>query len=80
MALKAKIKSIMNPSSIKEFMGRGAAFTGVNLLAKGYTSIITPRNPPIPPGAMMSTGKRGIDSNNLNSSGIGLAMYRNRRR
>jgi len=32
-----------------------------------------------PPGAPITTGKRGIDGNNMNAAGLSLAMHRNRR-
>lgn len=77
-------KYITNPTNMSEFMKGGVlksgGIVGINLAARGLSAIAMPGLPPIPPGAMITSGKRGIDSNNLNSSGIGLSMYRNRRR
>ena len=57
---------------------RMGGFMGVTAGAH-IVSAMQPKLPPIPAGAMITTGKRGIDGNNLNASGIGLSMYRNRR-
>lgn len=67
-------------SALGKFGLKATGFVGIGVAAKSISALMSPGLPAIPPGAVMGTGKRGIDSNNLNSSGVGLAMYRNRRR
>lgn len=63
----------------------GALRGGRNILgAMGVNKILNAsigkRKIPIVPGVPMTSGKRGIDANHLNSSGVGLAMHKNRRK
>lgn len=57
----------------------GGLMLGGLMANKAMNTMLKRNLPKVPQNAQIFSGKRGIDANNMNASGVGLAMHRKRR-